>query len=70
MEGRSRGNRLRVSSPLMVIRCFLQVRHVIRLRAEIGMVDIEGAILYSDANKGVSDIIEMMLIVRFEVDRL
>ena len=54
----------------MVIRCFLQVRHVIRLRAEIGMVDIEGAILYSDANKGVSDIIEMMLIVRFEVDRL
>jgi len=31
------------------------------LRAEIGMADIEGAILYGDANKGVADIPEMFV---------
>ena len=35
------------------------VRYVIELRAEIGMVDIEGAILYGDAYKGVADITEI-----------
>ena len=32
-----------------------------KLRAEIGMIDIEGAILYGDANKGVADITEMFI---------
>ena len=44
MEGRSRGDRL---------------KHVLELKGEIRMVDIEGAILYGDANKGATDIIEM-----------
>ena len=54
----------------MVTRCFLQVRFVIGLRAVTRIVDVEGAILYGDANKGVADILEMMLIVRFEAERL
>ena len=66
MEGRSRRDRLRVSHPLIVTRCFLQVRHVIGLRAEIGMVNIEGAIIDVDVNKVVIDITEMLLFVRFE----
>ena len=32
---------------------------MIELKAEIGMFDIEGAIIYGDANKGATDIIEM-----------
>ena len=31
------------------------------MKGEIRMVDIEGAILYGDANKGVVDIIEMFV---------
>ena len=70
MEGRSRGDRLRVSRPLMVIRYFLQIRLEIGPRAEFGIVDIEGAILYDDVKEGVADIPEILLIVRFEGERL
>ena len=34
------------------------------------MVDIEGAILYVNTNEIVADITQMLLIVRFEGDRL
>ena len=44
----------------------LYVKNVIGLRDEIRMADIEGAILYVNANKVVADIIGILLIVRFE----